>query len=471
MTTEIAETRAKAPLFDTPKAARIFRLAAPVILAMLTQTGVNIVDTWFIGRLPPQVASDGQFALTPSLMILWAIGGFLSAISVGTLAVTARRFGEGEAQRAGAVLPNAVVIALAGGAVGSLVGWFAMPWFFAQLSSNPQVISLGSDYARWRFLGVASMAATAGCKAFYDGVGRTHLHLFAAVLMNIFNAALCWLLIFGHWGFPALGMKGAGIAACVASWVGFIAMLAFTLRREDVAQFHFYRRGVLSWSTMKQLLALSVPGGVATSVVMAGFLMFTKVVGRIDDQAIAAGARASYNGAATTIIIEVLSATFVSCLAFGTATATLVGQSLGQRDPDLAERYAWTSVKLGVMIFGAVGVLMFVFPDKVLGAFSHEPAVVAAGLLPMRIMAGMGPVIATAMILTQALFGAGETRYVMIVEMVLHFTCLVPLAYVLGMVLNLGLVGVWMAAGIYGVLLALLMGFKFAGGTWKKIHV
>ena len=89
----------------------------------------------------------------------------------------------------------------------------------------------------------------------------------------------------------------------------------------------------------------------------------------------------------------------------------------------------------------------------------------------MRLMAAMGPVIATAMILTQALFGAGETKYVMRVELVLHFFCLVPLAYVLGKVLNLGLVGVWTSAACYGVALAALMARKFAGGTWKKLHV
>ena len=168
---------------------------------------------------------------------------------------------------------------------------------------------------------------------------------------------------------------------------------------------------------------------------------------------------------------QVLSATFVSCLAFGTATATLVGQSMGRGDPDLAERYAWTSVKLGVLIFGAVGMLMFVYPDKVLGVFSHAPQVIEVGSGPMKIMALMGPVIATAMILTQALFGAGETRFVMVVELVLHFFCLVPLAWLLGRVMGLGLIGVWLSAAVYGVALAVLMGVKFSHGGWKKLKV
>lgn len=464
-------TKERAPWLDLPKARRILGLAGPVILAMLTQTGVNIVDTYFIGKLPRAVASDGQFALTPSLMFLWAVGGFLSAVSVGTQATTSRRFGEGRYTEAGAVLPNAATIALVGGAIGAVVGWFALPWAFGLLSDNPNVIALGTGYSRWRFLGVASMAATAAYKAFYDGVGVTHLHLVAAVVMNVINLCLCWVFIFGHLGAPAMGIEGAGLAACISTWVGFAVMIAFTLRRDDRERYRFYRAGALSASTIAQLLRLSVPGGVATSVVMFGFLLFTKVVGRIDAVAMAHGAAHSYNGAATTIIVEVLSATFVSCLAFGTSTATLVGQSMGQDDPELAERYAWTSVKLGWLIFGTVGLLMFLFPSKVLGVFSHEPAVVASGVIPMRIMAAMGPVIATAMILTQALFGAGETRYVMIVELGLHFLCLVPLAWVFGMVLGWGLPGVWSAVAVYGIALASLMALKFAGGSWKKLKV
>lgn len=459
------------PWLDRRKARRILGLAGPVILAMLTQTGVNVVDTMFIGRLPPEVASDGQFALTPSLMFLWAVGGFLSAISVGTQATTARRYGEERFEEAGAVLPNATSVALIGGAVGAVVGWFTLPWAFGLLSDNPNVIALGTGYSRWRFLGIASMAATAAYKAFYDGVGQTHLHLVAAVAMNVINLALCWVFIFGHLGAPAMGVEGAGLAACVSTWIGFAVMIAFTLRKADLAQFRFYRPGVLSLTTVKHLLRLSVPGGIATAVVMFGFLLFTKVVGRIDAVAMAHGAAHSYNGAATTIIIEVLSATFVSCMAFGTSTATLVGQSMGQGDPDLAEKYAWTSVKLGAMIFGAIGAFMFAFPRGVLGVFSHEPAVIEAGAVPMRIMATMGPVVAVAMILTQALFGAGETRYVMIVEVSLHFLCLVPLAWLFGMVLGLGLPGVWTAVAVYAVALASLMALKFMRGGWKKLTV
>jgi putative MATE family efflux protein len=462
------------PLLDLGQARRILLLAAPVILAMLTQTGVNIVDTFFLKKLPYHQASDAQAALTPALMLLWAVGGFLSSISVGTQAITARRFGESRFEDAGAVVPNAVLVTVVGGALFSVAGWFAMPWMFGAIVSNPHVAELGTLYTRWRFVGITSMAATAAYKSFFDGIGKTHLHLWAAVAMNVFNAVLCWLLIFGNLGFPRMGIEGAGIAAAVASWMGLVVMVLFSLQERYRARYRFYRPGNLSTGTVRDLLRLSVPGGIATVVVMTGFLIFTKIVSRLDaggSEVVMHGVRVAANGAATTIIIEVLSATFFSCLAFGTATATLVGQSLGAGEPDTAARYAWTSVKLGVLIFGAIGLLMCAFAPQVMGIFTDAEVVIRAGTLPLRVVSLMGPVVAIGMILTQALFGAGETRFVMVVEMALHFGCLVPLAWLFGLTLDLGLLGIWSAAAVYAILLATFMTVKFAGGGWKKTRV
>jgi len=181
------------------------------------------------------------------------------------------------------------------------------------------------------------------------------------------------------------------------------------------------------------------------------------------------GAGEPVNGAATTVIVGVLKLTFTACLAFGTSTATLVAQSLGERDGAKAERFGWTSVRLGLAIFGVVGVLEAVFAPNILGLVSSSALVIDRALLPMRVMGLCTPIIAVGMILTQALFGAGNTRFVMIVELILHFTCLVPLAWFFGISLGYGLMGIWSAGVIYCIALAAIMVWKFKSGDWKRI--
>jgi Na+-driven multidrug efflux pump len=266
-----------------------------------------------------------------------------------------------------------------------------------------------------------------------------------------------------------MGPEGAGLAAAVASWVGLLAMGLFTLRPVDQRKYRPYRKGTLSLPLMKNIVRLSVPSGVATTVVMTGFMLFMGIVQIFDNRLIEATGGEPVNAAATTIIITVLSATFFSCLAFGVSTATLVSQSLGARDPDSAERYAWSSVKLAVMTFGVLGAFEVAFPRFWLGIFNNSPAVIAVGTGPMRLMGAAGPVIAAGMILTQALFGAGNPRFVMMVELSLHFGVLLPLAWLFGITLNGGLLGVWLSAAVYAVMLATIMAWKFRSNSWKLI--
>jgi len=166
-----------------------------------------------------------------------------------------------------------------------------------------------------------------------------------------------------------------------------------------------------------------------------------------------------------------MSLTFITCLAYGTATATLVGQNMGSGNFQLAERYAWESVKIGMYFFGIFGLFIILRPGWVLWPMTADPEVIEFARRPLQLCGVVEPLIVAAMVFTQALFGAGNTRFVMWVEFTLHFTCLVPLAYFLGVVLGWGIMGTWIGAVVYVVLLSIIMGWKFNEGGWKAIEI
>jgi MATE family multidrug resistance protein len=457
----------------------IMRLATPTMIAMLSQSIVNEIDIVFFANLPCPESSNGQAALAPSLITLWAFGGSLSAISVGTQALTARRVAEGKRDEAGAVLTNASTFALIAGIVFSLIGYLLIEPMMHAMVKNPDAAQYAISYTRYRFLGISSMAMTFAFKAFFDGLGKTRVHMVSAIAMNVVNVALCWVLIFGHLGSPRMGPPGAGLAALISTWVGLGIMLLYGLQREHRVGFHWLDRKKLSWGLTWQILRLAIPGGIATMAVMAGFAFFLYVVGKLDAMsgavatvAGACGAHEAVNGAATTTIIGVLKLTFTACLAFGTATATLVSQSLGEKNGDKAAMFGWSSVRLGLLLFGLLGLCEgILFTPQILRFVSHSEAVQQAALVPMRLMGMCTPVIAVAMILTQALFGAGNNRFVMVVELVLHFTCLMPLAWLFGITFHGGLPGIWASAIVYAIALAAAMMWKFANGSWKNIEI
>jgi Na+-driven multidrug efflux pump len=348
------------------------------------------------------------------------------------------------------------------------------------LADLASVRAAAQSYLNWRLLGITSMAMTFSFKAFFDGISKTHVHMVSSVVMNVLNIALCMIFIFGRFGAPRMGVAGAGFAAFVSTWVGLLIMIVW-------ASLPRYRRShepfaIRRWSSelTSRLLRLSIPSGVATIAVMTGFALFAMIVSRLDAVSHAemapptmpGGQGEAVNSAATMLIVGILKLTFTACLAFGTSTATLVSQSLGEGKPEQATRFGWVSVQTGLVLFGVLGLLEgVVFTRQILSIFTQSPAVLEAALGPMRMMGLCTPIIAIGRILTQALFGAGNTKCVMLVELMLHFLCLVPLAWLLGITLGFGLWGIWIAAVTYVVLLASIMLYKFASGDWRGIRI
>jgi putative MATE family efflux protein len=449
----------------------ILRLALPTVIAMLSQSIVNDIDDIYFAHLPVPESSHAQAALFPCLVYTWLFGGSLAAISVGTQALTARRYAEGHRLDAGAVLANALFFSVVAGAVLTVVGLAGLPRWAHHDLSLPEVQDVAISYTRWRLYAVISMGATMGIKAFFDGIGRTHVHLVAALVMNAINIFLCWVLIFGHLGAPRMGAEGAGLAAFLATWIGLgiMALYAFLVRGD----YHPMRWENISPRITWAILKLSIPAGAATALMMTGFQQFSKIVQRLD---VAPGMSLVNNeavyAAANTNIVMIMKLTFVACMAFGTATATLIGQSLGRRQPDEAQQWGWASVRLGILVFGIVGLCEgFLFPHQVAGVFAQSAPVRAAMLGPMRMMGVAMPIVAVAMILSEGLFGAGSTKFVAVAQFLLVFGLLVPGAYVLGIMMHLSLNGIWMAAFAYAGLCAAVMSVKFASGTWKQIKL
>jgi multidrug resistance protein, MATE family len=497
---------------DRERAKTILALATPIVIAMFTQTFINVVDTIFVGKLDPSYSIPGQSALGYSLPIFWSIAGFLAAIGVGTQAMTARRYGEGSRLNAGVVLINSLVVAVIASLIFTVIGWVIIPPFFSFLTTNESVLSLGIPYAQLRILGVLAMVTTMSYKGFFDGIGMTRVHMYAALIMNAANICLNYIFIFGMGPIPAYYVTGAAIASLISTYIGLLVMAIWSMRRKYRSPHQYYRLANLRPKVAWEITRLSFPSGAAQLFVMSGVLLFLKVIGILDERAVmeaiqSASGYVAGNGlwdaqsvvraaghqpamfasidwtyaiywsrppifqTASKLIIDIMSIGFVMCIAFGTATNTLVSRSMGESKLDLAEAYGWDSVKMGMVFFGIIGVLLIGFPTFFLDLLSDDATVIEAAVPGLRIMGSLEIFIAMALILTQALYGAGNTKFVMWVELVLHGVCLVPLAWLLAIHLELGFIGVWLSAAVYVTALASVMSWKFWQGSWKRIQV
>ena len=493
---------------------RILRMAMPIVIAMLTQTAINILDTVMVGWLEPSYAVAGQSALGFSTPLLWLFGGFLSSISIGTLAIVARRQGEGNFKLAGAALTNAVAIAVISSLLVGGLAYAFTPQIYRPFIDNDAVVAFGVPYARFRLLGVLSMVTTAAIKAFFDGTNRTYVHMVAAIVMNFANILLNYVFIFGIGPIPSFNVAGAGLASLVATYIGLFIMVGWSLAPVVRKKYQLYRPSSFNLRTMWNIIRVSVPSGIANIFVMSGFLIFFKVIGLLDEDAVQnlilnmkayAGEAIpawlpaqnqwietahGYNSIWTTdlaitlvqahppifsstsnLIVSIMSVCFMGAMAFGTATASLVSQSLGEKRPEVAQDYAFESAKVASIIFIALGAFLFTCPEMIAGWLSSVDEVIEVTASILRLLAFGVPIIATALIFAQSLFGAGCTKFVMIVEGCLHFVCLIPLSYLVGIVMGGGVLGMWSIVILYATALGTIMFIKLKVGGWKKVEL
>jgi putative MATE family efflux protein len=208
-------------------------------------------------------------------------------------------------------------------------------------------------------------------------------------------------------------------------------------------------------------LRVGLPSGIEQFFFRSGHMVYARILAELGTVAYAAN-QVAING---------WSLSFMPGFGFALAATTLVGQSLGARDPDGAQQRGYTAYRLGAGLMAIVGLILVLFPAQIVGFFTNEPEVVALGTLPLQMVGLIQPILGAAMIFAGALRGAGDTRWPMVVTGGSIWLVRLPLAYLFGLLLGWGLLGIWGALVIDLALRGLLNFLRFRSGKWKTIKV
>ena len=436
---------------------QVIRLAYPVVLAMTSFTLLSVVDTAMLGRLGAQPLAAAGIAGVLYFAIVFSIAG----IGVGVQTLTARRFGEGNDPACGEVANTGLLLAcLAGLPLTAAAAWIAR-LLAPILSNDPAVISLGASYLHYRLYGTLPMLGNFVLRGFFAGIGETRHQMVASIVATATNIALDYVLIFGRAGFPRMGIAGAAIASSIAISAGTAYLVWVAISPRLRRRFAVFRSilGTRRWAGPIVRLSLPVTGQRLLS--NGSWLAFFTVVSRIGTVELAA----------TNVIRSVYHLTIMLGVGLGTASAALVGQRLGAGAREAAERLGWEATKLAALSMGLVGALFIAIPEPILRIYTTDPSVIAVGRLPLLFLGFVQALAGIAIVLSQSLQGAGNTRFAMLAELAICSSLYLPLVYVLGLRTRLGLIGAWTGEFIYWASLAAIMSWKFARGDWKRIVV
>ena len=469
--------------------AEIVRLSLPVAVGMISQTVLNIVDTAMVGRLGDTALGSVGLA---SFFILVTVMIF-GSMSIGTQAITARRLGEGRRGEFKRIVYNSFLLSTSIGIVVSAAGYLLSSQIMALLSSNEEIRLLGNQYLSIRFLGIFSMTAIFSLRGFVYGAARVKIDMIVSVIINTLNIVLNYYLIFGHWFFPRLGVEGAAIASTVSTVVGLVIYASFVYvrivrhlktgitendaragraigkaneKRESIeaakARSHSETGagGLLSGALMMQIVRISLPRAVQ-SVSIIGFVIFLSFIGRIGVKELAI----------SNIIFKAFNFSFMVGLAIGTASATLVGRSLGEKHERLASRYGWHSAAMGSIVMGLIGALFIFFPREIMGVFTTSHESIELGIVPFRLLGVFQFIDGIGIVLSRTLQGTGNTLYVMLSEIFAIWFVMIPFSYYAVAVTHGTITFAWWGLFLYIVTFASAMTWKFKEGGWKKIEI
>jgi putative MATE family efflux protein len=434
----------------------ILLLAIPMVMEMVLESLFAVVDVFWVGRLGADaIATVG---LTESLLSLVMAIGF--GLSLSTTAMVARRIGEKDPAGAAVAGVQAIVIGLAIAALIGIPCLFYAPDLLRLMGASPQVVGVGSGYARIALGGSAAIMMLFLNNAIFRGAGDAAIAMRLLWVSNIINLVLDPCLIFGWGPFPKLGVTGAALATFTGRSIGVLYQFYRLLRGTE--RIHILRSQIhLNFNVLLRLLRVSLTGILQFAIAHTSWIGLVRIVSIFGSAALAG----------YTIAIRILIFVLMPSWGLSNAAATLVGQNLGAKQPERAESSVWRTGLYNMIFLGVIGVFFVVFAEPVIHLFTSDPLVVPLAVSCLRILSYGNIGYAYGMVMLQAFNGAGDTVTPTVVNFFGFWLLEIPLAYLLAITLRMHSNGVFWSIVIAEGFIAAAGVVLFKRGRWKRQQI
>ena len=437
----------------------IFWLALPVLGEQFLSFCVGFVDVLLSGR----ISADATSAVGTAAYIGWLASLLFGVVGTGTTALVSRHWGRQDREYANQVANRSIALAAIAGGVICALFFFGAPLLakFLGMQGEQERITvnyLQTDAFGHLFYGFGMIGAAA-----LRGVGDTRSPMFILGLVSLINVVLSPLLVYGPGPFPEMGVDGIVVGTLIARVSGGLLMLAALTR--GLSGLKLKRSELLiRGDVVSRILRIGVPAAVDGALIWSAQVLFLRIINEINQTQ-----HGAY--AAHMIGIEMEAISYLPAVAWGIAAATVIGQSLGADDSLRAKR-AGHEAALQCGLLAAVISIGFYFGAGLIYETMHtDPGVHAAGIPAFQVNALFQIPLIMSIVYMFALRGAGDTRSVMLINVVCVFGLRVPVAYFFGIVWNMGLLGAWIGMITDVLIRAALLWYLYIRGRWMRVRV
>jgi MATE family multidrug resistance protein len=456
----VREPRKEAPSLPGHRqiALGLLALSAPIIATNISRTVMSFVDFIMVSDL----GRDAQAAITPASLVLWTLMAFGIGLAAVVNTFVSQSLGRRRTTQCAVYGWQGVYLSLFLG-VAVLPVWPLVDPLFEFAGHGEALVPMQAVYTKIGLLGVGPTLVAAALSNFFNGVHRPAVGFTMAVVSNVFNGVANYALIFGHFGFPALGIAGAALGTLAASVLQAALLLAWFVHPYYRQRFGTWRARALNLHRLRNLMRVGVPPGLQFAVDIGAWTVFTMfLVGRFGEAQLAAN----------NICFKILEISFMPAVGMGHAITAAVGRSIGQGRFDLARRYVRWGAVYCVGYMGSVGVVMAVFRHGLPSLLSDDPQVIHwAGIL--MIMCAVFQIFdALNITFGGALRGAGDTLWPAVLWVASNALILLGGGWLMAhYVPQWASAGVWSAATVNIIVLGSFLGLRYKYGPWAKMDL
>jgi putative MATE family efflux protein len=435
---------------------QIRNVSYPIFLSLLAQNIINVTDTAFLGRV-------GEVELGAS-----ALGGLFYiccftiafGFSTGSQIMIARRNGEGEYRQVGPVMIQGVFFLIALAVVLFTLTRSYSTNILHVLISSDTIMQASADFLNVRVFGFFFSFASVMFRAFFVGITRTRILTLNAILMAVTNIILDYLLIFGHGGFPEMGLRGAAVASVAAEAVSILFFVVYTRFTVDVRKYGLNRFGGFDFKLLKRILGISVFTMMQYFISMATFLLFFIAVERIGQHELAIA----------NIIRSIYIILFIPVNSLATATSSFVSNAIGAGRTDQVIPIIRKIARISFFAMALCAVVICLIPHYVVAVYTNDPALIAGSVPSVYVIAGAMLICAVGNIVFNGVSGTGNTRSALLIEFIVLIFYTIYII-VIGMYLKMPVHICFTSEIIYYGGLLTLSAFYLKKGHWQNKRI
>lgn len=423
----------------------MLRIAGPLVAAELGWMLQGVIDTMMVGRLPYSAAAIGGAAIANMLFYSTVI--FIEGLLMGMDPLVAQAFGAKRHEDCHRTLFGGLWLILPLAPLQMLLVWNALPWIRAY-GVDPAVMVQAREFMIALVWSSWPLLLYFVLRHYLQAMNHVHIVMFTLVTANLVNWLFNWLLIYGHGGFPAMGVRGSGWATVIARvyMAGVLGGYLFWINRRDHMRV-FAVAGERAFKVVREILRYGIPSGVQIELELAVFFISAVWIGTLGALPIAAHQ----------VALNVVAMTYMVPLGIGAGAAVRVGQAIGRRDPQGAQRAGWVAIVMGATFMALCGIALVTAPHAIARAFSDNENVVVAAVSLLQIGAIFQLFDGIQVVSSGSLRGAGETRLPMLTVLFAYWFAGLPVGYWLCFHAGWGARGLWVgfctALTIVGVVL------------------